>query len=199
MSVPAPLDPKLYDALFADVPEHFKSLAGNPALAWFFEGRTITAAALDRIIDDPACEPRLAYLACHCARQKGVATAKKKLFGAIIEYPIEAGHDVLAVFADKNARYYNHSGKAIIIEGDPGSAAPAIEKLLWPSRKRSSRSSGPGISRGERVQRKGSCASRSSSRMVSISARARKRPCRKTRWARPCCVRARWLCKRSSR
>jgi hypothetical protein len=124
------LDPRLYDALFADKPEQFKAHSGHPAIAWYFEGKTIDTAAIERIIADPDCESRLAYLACHCARQKGIAVPAKKLFGTIIEFPMDDKHDVLAVFADKRARYYNHSGRAVIIEANPSPAAPAMEKLL---------------------------------------------------------------------
>jgi hypothetical protein len=74
-------------------------------------------AALRAIADDAAIEARVRALAYGRLRQLGKSMPPKLLLGAVIEVALEAGLDVLAVYAEGGVRYINATGKISIFEG----------------------------------------------------------------------------------
>jgi hypothetical protein len=50
--------------------------------------------------------------------------------GVIVEVRMDAGLDLLVAYADRRARYINHSGAAVIWEAADASLDPAIDRLL---------------------------------------------------------------------
>ena len=53
-----------------------------------------------------------------------------KIFGAVVEVAMDEGLDLLAVYADHSARYYNASGAAIIWDAPDVSISNKIENIL---------------------------------------------------------------------
>jgi hypothetical protein len=71
------------------------------------------------IADNDGLESRHTLQAWHFLRQAGhkVPTGREKeVLGVIIEFPVGKLHDTLAAYRDGRARYFNHSGKAVIWE-----------------------------------------------------------------------------------
>jgi len=113
---------QLYALLFCDQPELFVNL-GKVWPALFAPAPD--EAALRAIADNADVEARVRALAYGRLRQLGKSVPAKLLLGAVIEVPLDAGLDVLAVYAEGGVRYINASGKISIFEGD---AHPVINE-----------------------------------------------------------------------
>jgi hypothetical protein len=64
----------------------------------------------------PALESREYLQAWHLLRQHGVrphAARAKTLYGVVVEVGLEEGLDIVAVYADRTARYVNFSGAGV--------------------------------------------------------------------------------------
>jgi hypothetical protein len=85
--------------------------------------------ALRTIADDETNEGRVRALAYNRLRALGDKVSAKKLFGTIVEVPLQEGLDVLAAFVDGGVRYLNHSGQVTILEGQ-GNPVEALAKEL---------------------------------------------------------------------
>lgn len=91
--------------LFADAKDHLE--AGDQAQA---------VEALKKVAVHPALESREYLQAWHLLRQLGVwphAARVKTLLGVVVEVGLEEGLDLVAVYADKTARYDNFSGAGV--------------------------------------------------------------------------------------
>ncbi len=69
------------------------------------------------IISRPSLESRHHLQAWHFLREVGVEPEEdvaRQLLGVVVEVPMGSGLDLLAVYADKTARYFNHAGSAVV-------------------------------------------------------------------------------------
>ena len=116
----------IYHLLFADDPAAFAPHAGTPPAAWqsLLGAARPDAPAIRALANDASQESRVRALACLWLRTHGEPVPARELFGAIVEVPLDAGLDVLAVYADGGVRYLNHSGAMSIFEG----AVPALQQ-----------------------------------------------------------------------
>src|SRR4051812_24106371 len=83
----------------------------------FAAGQTESAIAAWRsIVATPGLESRHYAQAWQFLRQAGVAPSSaesKQMLGVVIEVPMEEGLDLLAAYPERNARYFNHSGRGV--------------------------------------------------------------------------------------
>jgi hypothetical protein len=123
----------IYNLLFCDNPDLFrteqsKNSAGAVSVI-LSDG--VDRETLERLGNDLDTESRARVLAFNRLRAMKLSVPQKRLLGTIIEFPQEAGLDVLAAFPDTRLRYINQSEKMIIIEPPPPAAiAEKSEELL---------------------------------------------------------------------
>jgi hypothetical protein len=85
------------------------------------------------VVRQPDLESRHYLQAWHFLRTHGVRPshdAATNVLGTIVEVALPEGLDLLAAYADKSARYYNHGGGGIIWEHPDGSLDATIDELL---------------------------------------------------------------------
>lgn len=90
-------------------------------------------AAWRRISQMPDLESRHYAQAWHFLRSNGVSppdNETKRLLGVVVEVPMHGGLDLLAVYPERTARYYNYSGAGVVWEHPDQSLDPHIEALL---------------------------------------------------------------------
>jgi hypothetical protein len=85
---------------------------------------------LERIGNDLDLESRVRVLAFSRLRAMKVSVPRKRLLGAIIEWPQGDGLDVLAAFPDGRLRYINYSEKLAILETAPPDLVEIADELL---------------------------------------------------------------------
>jgi len=56
------------------------------------------------------------------------------VLGVVVEVGMDSGHDLLAVYADKTAHYYNYSGAGVVWEHPDSSLDKLIEAVLKAAR-----------------------------------------------------------------
>ena len=81
----------------------------------------------------PGLESRHYLQAWHFLREHGEQApddVAKDVLGIVVETSLRGGLDVLAVYADGSARYYNHAGGGGVLEHAEGSFAELIDALL---------------------------------------------------------------------
>lgn len=76
-------------------------------------------AELEKIAGNPQEESRYRQLAYNLLRANNAAVPKKILQGVIVETPCKNGLDTLAAFGDGGVRYFNQSGKLVMIDRRP--------------------------------------------------------------------------------
>ncbi|MBN2561679.1 MAG: hypothetical protein JXQ75_12195 [Phycisphaerae bacterium] len=86
-----------------------------------------------RIASDTSQESRVRMLAFNLLRKAHRDVKQKELLGTIIEVGLTEGLDTLAVFVDGGARYINHSGKMVIVEGTPNAFDSEIKRVITAS------------------------------------------------------------------
>lgn len=134
------------DTLFGDMP--FSDWPGESAAAphaepWlsFVQARRqlgdghreVAKQTLRRILAMPALESRHYLQAWHFLRSLGEqppASEAKRLYGVVVEVGLDNGLDVVAAYADGNARYFNYTGAAIIWERPDDSLDGNVNSLL---------------------------------------------------------------------
>lgn len=133
----------LYNLLFCDHPELFRSKTQESSLGDLLTNRSADASKVQSIADDPSQESRYRALAFRWLRDHGTAIPSKLLLGVIVEVPQEDGLDTLAAFEDGRIRYINQSGRMAIFETAPpdieikaraliAAARAAVEQIgLW--------------------------------------------------------------------
>jgi hypothetical protein len=85
---------------------------------------------VETIASDTSQESRVRMLAFNLLRQAHRDVKQKELLGTIIEVGLPEGLDTLAVFADGGARYINHSGKMVIVDGTPNAFDSEIKRVI---------------------------------------------------------------------
>ncbi|HZD00355.1 MAG TPA: hypothetical protein VFA46_09235 [Actinomycetes bacterium] len=135
----------LRDALFGGLPLEQWPPEGAQAdgFPWtaFAEARAhLAAGSTDQakrcwheVVMQPALEPRHYLQAWHFLRAHGERPPDdiaKNVLGLIVEMGLRQGLDVLAVYADRSARYYNHAGGGVVVDRAAASLAQLIDALL---------------------------------------------------------------------
>jgi hypothetical protein len=129
---------ELRELLFGDVP--VEDWAGSsPEAPWihFQDAEHAMAradvpaaeAALRTVLDTPELESRQYLQAWSCLRQldrDALTGLPERLYGVVLDVPLEQGWDTLAAYEDHTARYLNQSGGVIVWDG----REPAIDALV---------------------------------------------------------------------
>lgn len=108
----------VYNALFCDDANLFKSKAGAPEAAW---QKTLLAAkpdaaAVRAFAEDGKQGSCVRLLAYRWLREHSQVVPPKVLLGVVIEVPLDDGLDTLAAYADNNVRYISHAEKLALID-----------------------------------------------------------------------------------
>ena len=85
------------------------------------------------VAEQPGLEPRHYLQAWHFLREHGEHPPDeiaKQLFGVVVEMHLREGLDLLAVYSDRSARYYNHAGGGVVVDHAPASLVEPVDALL---------------------------------------------------------------------
>ena len=125
----------IYNLLFCDrldlFQQNHKGALVPPWSILFAEKPDLDAVA--SIAADGSQESRVRMLAFNLLRNAHRDVKEKELLGTIVEVGLPEGLDTLAVFADGGARYINHSGKIVIVEGTPNAFDSEIKQVITAS------------------------------------------------------------------
>jgi hypothetical protein len=95
--------------------------------------RAAAVASWREILAHPDLESRHYLQAWHFLRAQGeqpAADVAKQVLGVVVEVALPQGLDLLAAYADRNARYYNFSGAGVVWEHPNPSLDVLIDQLL---------------------------------------------------------------------
>ena len=134
-----------YDMLFGDLPLSYWGSVGGNEIPWNLfkavhksietEDKETAIDMLHEIINMPGLESRQYLQAWHFLNGlEEPAEADTKIFGVVLEINMPQGNDVLAVYADYSARYFNYSGKSIIWEHADNSMDDLIDGIFEQSK-----------------------------------------------------------------
>jgi hypothetical protein len=128
------------ETLFGDLPlDEWPPDDAGDEYPWrvFVAARTQDAEKAVRlwreIVAAPDLESRHYLQAWHFLREHGEQPPDeiaKQVLGLVVEMRLKRGLDLLAVYADRSARYYNHAGGGIVVERAEGDLAELIDALL---------------------------------------------------------------------
>lgn len=122
----------IYNLLFCDrqdlFQQNFKSALVPPWSILFAKEPSLDSVA--KLASDRSQESRVRMLAFNLLRKAHRDVTEKELLGTIIEVGLPKGLDTLAVFADGSARYINHSGKMVIVEGPQSAFDSEIKRVI---------------------------------------------------------------------
>jgi hypothetical protein len=85
------------------------------------------------VIEQAGLESRHYLQAWHFLREHGERAPDeiaKQLLGVVVEMGLPEGLDLLAVYSDRSARYYNHAGGGVVLERAEGSLLELMDALL---------------------------------------------------------------------
>jgi len=133
---------ELREVLFGDVP--IEDWAGSsPGVPWihFQDAEHAMAradvpaaeAALRAVLDTPALESRQYLQAWSCLRQldrDALTGLPERLFGVVLDVPLEQGWDTIAAYDDHTARYLNQGGGVIVWDVPDSTMDALIDALL---------------------------------------------------------------------
>ena len=137
--------PEIRDVLFGDLPisEWPSETASSDSEPWLSfaqardhlsSGDTQEAvASLQGILAMPELESRHYVQAWHFLRSSGVqpnTSVAKDLLGVVVEVALPEGLDIVATYADGTARYFNHSGSAVVWDAPDNTLQQQIEGVL---------------------------------------------------------------------
>lgn len=89
--------------------------------------------ALSSVADNESLESRQILEAWCCLRAIGVSPPPRdarRVYGVVLEVPVDGGLDLLAAYADHSARYINHAGNVIIWDTRGDDMDESIDDLL---------------------------------------------------------------------
>ncbi|MEO6000897.1 MAG: hypothetical protein ABIN89_28890 [Chitinophagaceae bacterium] len=129
------------DTLFGDLPLNYWAGIDSNAEPWtlFKEvKRNVDKAKnedaikiLNNITAIPGLESRQYLQAYHFLNNlAAVPEHNVRLYGIVVEVSMDQGTDLLAVYADYSARYYNYSGKSVIWEHPDNSIDGKIDHVM---------------------------------------------------------------------
>jgi len=130
------------DTLFGDLPLNYWANVNSADIPWsFFKDaeEAIKRGAMQEAIEKlqhiialPDLESRQYLQAYFFLNELGIpAEGKLEVLGIILEVAMPEGVDLLAIYADHSARYYNYSGRAIIWQTADDSLDDRIEDILY--------------------------------------------------------------------
>lgn len=123
----------IYNLLFCDDLSLFTPRRkGETPASWV---RVLLAAnpdakAVRSLAEDESAESRVRVLAYNWLRQHRQNVPRRKLFGVIVEVPVQGGLDVLAAYQDGRVRYINHTEKTAVFEDVPAAIAAKSKELI---------------------------------------------------------------------
>jgi hypothetical protein len=133
------------DTLYGDAPTEQWPPEGEPAgeFPWsaFVEARERLAAgsvedakrAWRDVLERPGLESRHYLQAWQFLRERGESPppdVAKQVLGLVVEMALPEGLDVLALYADRSVRYYNHAGGAVVLDRAEGVPGELVDALL---------------------------------------------------------------------
>jgi hypothetical protein len=142
-------DDGVRETLFGDLPREEWPREDAPAddFPWsaFAKARRALAAgdsasaavAWREVLAAPDLESRHYLQAWHFLREAGEQPPDdeaKEVLGVVVEVALRQGLDVVAVYADRSVRYFNHAGGGVILEHAEGSLAERVDALLAAAR-----------------------------------------------------------------
>jgi len=88
---------------------------------------------LEEVAEMRDIESRYRLQAWKFLREAGVRPPRqleRDVLGVVVEVGMDSGHDLLAAYADKTARYYNYSGAGVVWERPDSSLDSAMDVVL---------------------------------------------------------------------
>lgn len=137
---------ELRELLFGDVPiETWAGTSHEPPWTHFQDAEHAMAhadvpaaeAALHAVLDTPDLESRQYLQAWSCLRQldrDALTALPERLYGVVLDVPLEQGCDTLAAYDDHTARYLNQAGGAIIWHAEDAAMDALVDTLLSAAR-----------------------------------------------------------------
>jgi len=133
------------DTLFGDLPLTYWAGIDADGMPWdlFKQAKhsldmgdaNAAVQALRAIVATRGLEARQYLQACHFLQQLGAELPKTVLvLGVVVEVSMEEGHDLLAVYTDHSARYYNYTGGGIVWEQEDAEIAAKIDTIIQQGR-----------------------------------------------------------------
>jgi len=123
---------KIYDLLFCDKPELFRTDGDlpdeYPRSELFVPDPS--DETLQKIVDDDGVESRYKIIASNMSVATRKAAADRRIFGVIVEVGMDEGLDVLAAYEDGTARYINYSEKLIVWDARTSESDEIIADLF---------------------------------------------------------------------
>lgn len=87
--------------------------------------------ALRAIVTTPGLESRHYLQACHFLRQLDAQhSSTVTIYGMVVEVAMEGGIDLLAVYTDHTARYYNYAGGGVVLEHEDAAISAKIDTVI---------------------------------------------------------------------
>lgn len=134
------------DMLFGDLPMTLWPAGDAAEIPWnlFREARicrelgqeAAAGSLLEKVINAPGLESRHYLQAWHFLRQGGTTlNFSAELLGMVVEVAMEEGLDLLAIYTDGSARYYNFSGSGIVWDRPDEEVSGKINSILEQGRK----------------------------------------------------------------
>lgn len=136
---------EIRDTLFGDLPASRwpgeTTASGNEPWLSFVQARDHlrsgrreeALAAYRSILAIPELESRHYAQSWHFLRENGIlpdSSVAGQLFGVVVEVVMRGGLDIVAAYADHTARYFNHSGAAVVWDAPDNSLHGEIENVL---------------------------------------------------------------------
>ena len=133
---------ELRELLFGDVPiEEWAGASNEQPWTHFQDAEHAMAhadvpaaeAALHAVLDTPQLESRQYLQAWSCLRQldrDALTGLPERLYGVVLDVPLEQGYDTLAAYDDHTARYLNQGGGAVIWHVEDATMDALIDALL---------------------------------------------------------------------
>lgn len=145
LTLPTP-SMKMRDMLFGDLPMTQWPAGDAAEIPWeqFRQARIYkelgqdaeAGSLLQMILNAPELESRHYLQAWHFLRQGGMTLDfPVELYGMVVEVAMEEGLDLLAIYADGSARYYNYSGSGIVWDMPDEEVGRKINAILEQGRK----------------------------------------------------------------
>lgn len=137
---------ELRELLFGDVPiEDWAGTSAEPPWIHFQDAEHAMAhadvpaaeAALHAVLDTTGLESRQYLQAWSCLRQldrDALTALPERLYGVVLDVPLEQGYDTLAAYEDHTARYLNQAGGAIIWHAEDATMDALVDALLSAAR-----------------------------------------------------------------
>jgi hypothetical protein len=137
---------ELRELLFGDVPiETWAGTSNEKPWTHFQDAEHAMAradvpaaeTALHAVLDTADLESRQYLQAWSCLRQldrDALTALPERLYGVVLDVPLEQGYDTLAAYDDHTARYLNQAGGAIIWHAEDGVMDALVDALLTAAR-----------------------------------------------------------------